>query len=80
MGCCALAPSVWQEIAVDRFKNRGVEDVVSGEHFISWRNARRILGEDLRVKRVLQVRALMELDSLGLIEVVNRRLIKVPKK
>ena len=66
-------------LAASKLRGAGVEDVVSGEVFITVKNARVVLGSSLRVGRSDQTSIIDELCDLGLVESVNKRLIKIKK-
>ena len=72
--------SAWHKFAADTLRKRGVKDHVSGEVFIDFVDARYTLGVCLKVKHYLQPVIIRELKEFGLIEIVNRRKIRVLKK
>jgi len=68
---------VWYQLAAETLHRSGVRNEVTGESYLDLGAARAVLGESLRVSRLLQMRVIHELVEEGLVEWVNARTISV---
>lgn len=75
-----MGASLIHGLAVDKLSRKAhSKDLISNDLFISVRDVRLVLGSELRIPKCFQTRFVRELVDEGLLEVVDKRNVKIIK-
>jgi hypothetical protein len=75
--CISGGCGYWYRIATEKLQKFSLHDLVTGEYYISYSNARSVLGQVLRVPKQHHNKIIDELVGAGFVVRLNKRTLRV---